>query len=60
LILCFNVDEQSVTRINDAQLVNQSVDYLSLSFTFKSEGIWDNLDKKIEFYSKEAGVYDLE
>jgi uncharacterized protein YoxC len=61
MFLCFSVDEQTVTRTDTVTgLVNKSVDYLGLSFTFKSEGIWDNLDKKIEFYSKEAGVYDLE
>lgn len=61
MFLCFNVDEQTVTRTDTVTgLVNKSVDYLGLSFTFKSDGIWDNLDKKIEFYNGEIGVYDLE
>jgi archaellum component FlaC len=61
MFLCFSVDEQTVTRTDTVTgLVNESVDYLGLSFTFKSEGIWDNLDKKIEFYNGEIGVYDLE
>ena len=61
MFLCFSVDEQTVTRTDTVTgLVNKSVDYLGLSFTFKSEGIWDNLDKKIEFYNGEIGVYDLE
>ena len=61
MILLFNVVEQTVTRTDTVTgLVNESVDYLDLSFTFKSNSVWDNLDKKIEFYSKGTGVYDLE
>ena len=61
MILLFNVDEQTVTRTDTVTgLVNESVDYLSLSFTFKSNSVWDNLDKKIEFYAKGTGVYDVE
>ena len=61
MILQFNVDEQTVTRTDTVTgLVNESVDYLDLSFTFKSNSVWDSLDKKIEFYARGTGVYDLE
>ena len=61
MILLFNVDEQTVSRTDsNSGLVNESVDYLSLSFTFKSNSVWDNLDKKIEFYANGTGVYDVE
>ena len=61
MILLFNVDEQTVTRTDsNSGLVNESVDYLSLSFEFKDDSVWDNLVKKIEFYAKGTGVYDLE
>ena len=60
MILQFNVVEQTVTKSNDAVLVNESVDYLSLSFSFKENSVWDDLEKKVEFYAKGTGVYDLE
>ena len=61
MILCFNVVEQTVTRTDsNSGLVNESVDYLSLSFSFKENSVWDDLEKKVEFYAKDTGVYDLE
>ena len=59
--LLFSVDEQTVSRTDsNSGLVNESVDYLSLSFSFKENSVWDDLEKKVEFYAKDTGVYDLE
>lgn len=48
--ICFNVDKQKLTRIDDEFLVDKSQDYLYVKIHFSSE--WDNLAKRILFRQK--------
>ena len=56
MLLCFDVCEQSVSRTDSVSVVNDSVNYLGLKFTFKGE-TWTNLDKRVLFYSKGDDAY---
>ena len=59
MILEFDVCEQAVTAQGNGKLINRSVEYVKLEFTFKGT-TWNSLEKHIQFYGRGADVYDLE